>query len=170
MNIDDVKRNAFAMPLNSPALPPGPYRFVNREFLIVTCRTDIDALRAEEPGPLQVTESIVPDRRLEEDAGDPLDGAFLTKKTCLPYMQASGKSRANAQGDRGRRIYYRARRRRSRVAVRGFESNALTGHSLVVGHDWFMQYPARIKDGRYVGARAIAGLLRDRCSTPPQQK
>ncbi|WP_457420701.1 acetoacetate decarboxylase [Roseateles sp. P5_E7] len=59
MNIADVKRNAFAMPLTSPAFPPGPYRFVNREFLIVTYRTDLDALRAVVPEPLQVTEPIV---------------------------------------------------------------------------------------------------------------
>lgn len=59
MNIDDVTRNAFAMPLTSPAFPPGPYRFVNREFLIVTYRTDLDALRAVVPEPLEVTEPIV---------------------------------------------------------------------------------------------------------------
>lgn len=59
MNIDDVKRTAFAMPLTSPAFPLGPYRFVNREFLIVTYRTDLDALRAVVPEPLQVTEPIV---------------------------------------------------------------------------------------------------------------
>jgi acetoacetate decarboxylase len=59
MNIDDVKRNAFAMPLTSPAFPPGPYRFVNREFLVVSYRTDIDALRAVVPEPLQVTGPIV---------------------------------------------------------------------------------------------------------------
>ena len=59
MNIDDVKRNAFAMPLTSPAFPPGPYRFKNREFLIVTYRTDLDALRAIVPEPLQITEPIV---------------------------------------------------------------------------------------------------------------
>ena len=59
MKIDDVKRNAFAMPLTSPAFPPGPYRFVDREFLIVTYRTDPDALRAVVPDPLEVTESIV---------------------------------------------------------------------------------------------------------------
>ena len=59
MNIDDVKRSAFAMPLTSPAFPPGPYRFVNREFLIVTYRTDMDALRAVVPEPLQVTEPVV---------------------------------------------------------------------------------------------------------------
>src|SRR5665647_1923652 len=59
MNIEDVKRNAFAMPLTSPAFAPGPYRFINREFLIVTYRTDLDALRAVVPEPLQVTEPIV---------------------------------------------------------------------------------------------------------------
>jgi acetoacetate decarboxylase len=59
MNIDDVKRTAFAMPLTSPAFPPGPYRFVDREFLIVTYRTDPDALRAVVPEPLQIGEPIV---------------------------------------------------------------------------------------------------------------
>ena len=59
MNIDEVKRNAFAMPLTNPAFPPGPYRFSNREFLIVTYRTDMDALRAVVPEPLQVVDPIV---------------------------------------------------------------------------------------------------------------
>ena len=59
MNINEIKRTAFAMPLTSPAFPPGPYRFLNREFLIVTYRTDLDALRAVVPEPLQVTSPLV---------------------------------------------------------------------------------------------------------------
>lgn len=59
MNIADVKRTAFAMPLTSPAFPPGPYRFINREYLIVSYRTDLDALRAVVPEPLQITDPIV---------------------------------------------------------------------------------------------------------------
>jgi acetoacetate decarboxylase len=59
MNIDEIRRTAFAMPFTSPAFPPGPYRFVNREFLIVTYRTDIDVLRTVVPEPLQVTHPIV---------------------------------------------------------------------------------------------------------------
>lgn len=55
----DVRANAFAMPLTSPAFPPGPYRFVDREFLVVTYRTDLDALRAMVPEPLEVTEPLV---------------------------------------------------------------------------------------------------------------
>ena len=59
MKVADVKANAFAMPLTSPAFPPGPYRFIRREFLVITYRTDMDALRAVVPEPLQVTEPLV---------------------------------------------------------------------------------------------------------------
>ena len=59
MNIADVKRTAFAMPLTNPAFPPGPYRFVRREFLVVTYRTDMDALRDVVPAPLEVVEPLV---------------------------------------------------------------------------------------------------------------
>jgi len=59
MNIADIKANAFAMPLTSPAFPRGPYRFCNREFLIITYRTDPDALRAVVPEPLEILEPLV---------------------------------------------------------------------------------------------------------------
>lgn len=55
----DVIAKAFSMPLTNPSYPRGPYRFVDREFLIITYRTDIEALRAVVPAPLQVTEPIV---------------------------------------------------------------------------------------------------------------
>ena len=51
-----VRDTAFAMPLTSPAYPPGPYRFVDREYLIITYRTDPVKLRAVVPEPLQVDE------------------------------------------------------------------------------------------------------------------
>src|SRR6202012_3241876 len=35
------------------------YRFVNREFLVVTYRTDLDALRAVVPEPLEVEDALV---------------------------------------------------------------------------------------------------------------
>lgn len=59
MNEDDVRRNAFAMPLTSPAYPPGPYRFTNREYMIITYRTDPERLRAVIPAPLQFVEPVV---------------------------------------------------------------------------------------------------------------
>ena len=63
MKIDDVRRNACSMPLTNPAFPMGPYRFFNREFLVVTYRTDPEALAAVVaavvPEPLEVTDSLV---------------------------------------------------------------------------------------------------------------
>jgi acetoacetate decarboxylase len=55
----DVIERAFAMPLTSPAYPPGPYRFVDREFLIVSYRTDPDALAEVIPAPLEMIDPIV---------------------------------------------------------------------------------------------------------------
>jgi acetoacetate decarboxylase len=59
MKIDDVRRQAYAMPLTNPAFPRGPYRFFDREYLIISYRTDPEALRAVVPEPLEVIEPIV---------------------------------------------------------------------------------------------------------------
>ena len=48
MKIDDVRDRAFAMPLTNPSYPPGPYRFINHEYLIVTDRTEITVKGARE--------------------------------------------------------------------------------------------------------------------------
>ena len=58
MKIADVKR-AYAMPLTSPSYPPGPYRFFDREYMIVTYRTDRAALEAVVPEPLVIDEPLV---------------------------------------------------------------------------------------------------------------
>lgn len=59
MKIADVRSRAFAMPLNDPSYPPGPYRFYDREYMVITYRTDPDVLRALVPEPLEVREPIV---------------------------------------------------------------------------------------------------------------
>lgn len=59
MNADDVRRGAWAMPLSSPSYPRGPYRFVDREFLVVSYRTDPVALAAVVPAPLVPAGNIV---------------------------------------------------------------------------------------------------------------
>jgi acetoacetate decarboxylase len=56
MREKELLHRAFAMPLTSPAYPPGPYRFVNREYLIITYRTDAAKLRAVVPEPLEFDE------------------------------------------------------------------------------------------------------------------
>jgi acetoacetate decarboxylase len=50
----EILAQAFAMPLTSPAYSPGPYRFVNREYLIITYRTDPTRLRAVVLEPLEL--------------------------------------------------------------------------------------------------------------------
>jgi acetoacetate decarboxylase len=55
----EVRDRAFAMPLTSPAYPIGPYRFVNREYLIITYRTEPQKLREIVPAPLEVNEPLV---------------------------------------------------------------------------------------------------------------
>src|ERR1700682_5499266 len=59
MKADGVLKRAFAMPLTSPAFPPGPYRFVDREYLIITYRTDPAALERVVPEPVTFDEPLV---------------------------------------------------------------------------------------------------------------
>jgi acetoacetate decarboxylase len=59
MTPDQLRARAFAMPLTSPSYPAGPYRFVNREYLIITYRTDPEALARVVPKPLVADEAIV---------------------------------------------------------------------------------------------------------------
>ncbi len=59
MTEQEVLDSAYAMPLTSPAYPKPPYRFVNREFVIVTYRTDPAALARVVPGPLKAADAIV---------------------------------------------------------------------------------------------------------------
>jgi acetoacetate decarboxylase len=59
MKESEVRGRAFSMPLTNPAYPMGPYRFVNREFLIITYRTDMQKLREVVPEPLELEEPLV---------------------------------------------------------------------------------------------------------------
>ena len=59
MKEDDVRKRAFAMPLTSPAYPQGPYRFLQREYLIIAYRTDADKLHELVPEPLEVDQPVV---------------------------------------------------------------------------------------------------------------
>lgn len=59
MTEDEVRKAAFAMPLSSPSYPPGPYQFFNREYFVITYRTDADALAKIVPAPLVFGEPLV---------------------------------------------------------------------------------------------------------------
>ena len=59
MTEEDIRKNAFAMPVHNPAYPRPPFRFINREYFIISYETDIDALRAVVPEPLTVDNALV---------------------------------------------------------------------------------------------------------------
>lgn len=59
MKIEDVKKRAYAMPLTNPSYPRGPYKFTDREYIIITYRTDPAALAAVLPEPLEAPDAIV---------------------------------------------------------------------------------------------------------------
>jgi acetoacetate decarboxylase len=42
-----------SMPMAGPSYPAGPYRFIDREFLVITYETDPDLIRAGLPEPLE---------------------------------------------------------------------------------------------------------------------
>jgi acetoacetate decarboxylase len=59
MKAADILKSAYAMPLTNPSYPPGPYRFFNREYVIITYRTTHEALQAVVPEPLEFDEPMV---------------------------------------------------------------------------------------------------------------
>ena len=54
MKIDQIKADSFAMPVHRPAYPRPPFRFVSREYFIISYETDVDAVAAAVPEPLTV--------------------------------------------------------------------------------------------------------------------
>jgi acetoacetate decarboxylase len=59
VKIAEVRKRAFAMPLTKPSYPPAPYHFYDREYVIITYRTDAAALEAVVPEPLEIVEPVV---------------------------------------------------------------------------------------------------------------
>lgn len=59
MNAVEVRQRAFSMPICSPSYPLGPYRFVRREFMRITYRTEPSRLEALVPAPLEIVASEI---------------------------------------------------------------------------------------------------------------
>ncbi|QCI67753.1 acetoacetate decarboxylase [Phreatobacter stygius] len=59
MKAQDVRASAFAMPLHRPSFPPGPYCFVDREYLTISYRTDRALIERVVPKPLEVIDAAV---------------------------------------------------------------------------------------------------------------
>jgi len=59
MTEDEILQNAYGMPLMRPAFAKGDVHFVNREFVIITYRTDPVALAKAVPAPLRPADAVV---------------------------------------------------------------------------------------------------------------
>jgi acetoacetate decarboxylase len=59
MNPDEVRKTAFAMPITNPSYPVGPYRFTDREYMIISYSTNREALEHIVPEPLELVDAIV---------------------------------------------------------------------------------------------------------------
>jgi acetoacetate decarboxylase len=59
MKEQDIRENAFAMPVLNPAYPRPPFRFMHREYFIISYESDMAAVRAVVPEPLTVDKAIV---------------------------------------------------------------------------------------------------------------
>jgi acetoacetate decarboxylase len=51
-----------SMPASGPSYPAGPYRFIHREFMVITYETDPDIVRDAEgvPGVASVADEMIP--------------------------------------------------------------------------------------------------------------
>lgn len=59
MKASDILDNATFMPFTAPPCSNGPYEFFDREYFIITYRTDPEKLRAIVPEPLQITDEAL---------------------------------------------------------------------------------------------------------------
>jgi acetoacetate decarboxylase len=59
MDIAWIRNHAFSMPVKNPAYPVPPYRFLNREYFIISYETDPEAVHAAVPEPLRPENNLV---------------------------------------------------------------------------------------------------------------
>ena len=58
-----------SMPMAGPSYPAGPYRFVNREFMVITYETDPELIRAQPARAAGADRSAARALRMDQDAG-----------------------------------------------------------------------------------------------------
>jgi len=72
-----------SMPLQSPTYPRGPYRFFNRQYMVVNYRTDPALIRAALPEPLEPAGDTVTVQFVDLPDGEGF-GAYATASQVIP--------------------------------------------------------------------------------------
>ncbi len=84
MNKQDVLKLS-SMPLQSPTYPTGPYKFFNRQYMIIQYRTDPAKIRAMLPEPLEPDGDIVSVQWLDLPDGEGF-GAYQAALQAIPCL------------------------------------------------------------------------------------
>ncbi len=84
-------QQGFAMPYTAPAYQRGPFVFHNREYLIISYRTDPDALRHLVPEPLTLAEPVVHYEfiRMPDSSGF---GNYTESGQVIPVYDSEGRA------------------------------------------------------------------------------
>ena len=82
MKIDDIRRLP-SMPLQSPTFPRGPYRFQDRQYLIIRYRTELAAIRYALPEPLEAVGDNVSIQWLDLPQGEGF-GSYSAVSQMIP--------------------------------------------------------------------------------------
>jgi acetoacetate decarboxylase len=72
-----------SMPLQSPTYPRGPYRFFNRQYMVISYKTDPAAIRAHLPEPLELVGDTVSVQWLDLPDGEGF-GAYSATAQIIP--------------------------------------------------------------------------------------
>ena len=72
-----------SMPLQSPTYPRGPYRFFNRQYMVISYKTDADAIREALPEPLMPAGDTVSVQWLDLPDGEGF-GAYTATAQIIP--------------------------------------------------------------------------------------
>jgi acetoacetate decarboxylase len=72
-----------SMPLQSPTYPRGPYMFFNRQYLVISYKTNEDAIRAHLPEPLEMVDDTVSVQWLDLPDGEGF-GAYAATAQIIP--------------------------------------------------------------------------------------
>ena len=75
--------NLASMPLQSPTFPRGPYKFFDRQYMIISYETDADAIRALLPEPLEPDGNVVAVQWLDLPDGEGF-GAYAAAAQTIP--------------------------------------------------------------------------------------
>ncbi len=91
MTPQELRARAYAMPINSPAYPLGPYRYNDREVLSIGYRTDPAALEAVVPEPLRPAgdEARCNFTRIEDSTGF---GHYNIAAQIIPVLLPGGEA------------------------------------------------------------------------------